>query len=185
MIFCNGQMDELIRKFIGLRFYEKAEQLRIRIYRRQVLVKEGILADQDTDNGHILVAVRSQSVSAVRLTDIALIFAYRDQIVIFFGQRLIAAFVGVIDEEKVLPMERLTDLSAFKYTDENIFVIIPRPIGCDISRLPVFHLVKRQVKRAELNPKLVDGKIQKLIFSHSAPPFSVDNSIAENVRICK
>ena len=85
MILCNGQMDELIRKFFGSRFYEKAEQSRIRIYRRQVLVKERILADQDADNGHFLVAVRSQGVSAVRLTDIALIFTYRDQIVVFFG----------------------------------------------------------------------------------------------------
>ena len=72
-------------------------------------------------------------------------------------------------------MERLTDLLAFKYTNENIFVVIARPIGCDISRPPIFHCVKRQVKRTELNTELVDGKVQKSIIPHTAPPFAAYN----------
>ena len=85
MIFCNGQVDELIRKFVGLRFDEKTEQCRIRIYRGQILMKERILANQNADYGHFLVAVRSQGVSAVRLADIAFILVNCDQIVVFFG----------------------------------------------------------------------------------------------------
>ena len=84
MIFCNRQMDIFVRKFIGLRFDKETEEGRIRIYCWQVLPEKGILADENTDNYNIFIAVSAQGIAAVRLSDITFILVYRDQVIIFF-----------------------------------------------------------------------------------------------------
>ena len=56
-------------------------------------------------NNVVTVAVSPQRVTVERLTDIAVSFMNRDQIVIFCAEGIIVQMIGIIDEKEILSME--------------------------------------------------------------------------------
>ena len=90
----------------------------------------------DHDN-IVTVAVSPQRVAVERLTDIAISFMNRDQIVIFCAEGIIVQMIGIIDEKEILPVERFADMLPLKNDDHNLILGIPLPLG---------HLVRLSVQ---------------------------------------
>ena len=85
----------------------------------------------------------------------AFIFFDHDQVVVFCGEGMITASISIIDKKEILSVKRLVDLIAVKNTDQNIFIIGARPIGCHVRGVIRIHFMEGQIKVIKFTSEFV------------------------------
>ena len=146
----NGYGDMVL---MSMELFE-ARQKKWSMYSDIELSEQQIREGKTKDARKALSDIREKyGVSAVRLADIAFIFFDHDQIIVFCGQGMITVSISIIDKKEILSVKRLVDLIAIKNTDQNIFIIGSRPIGCHVRGVIRIHFMEGQIKVVKLSPK--------------------------------